>query len=184
MEFNEILNKFGNDSHEKIRGFIEIQENGKTIEVVENMITLAGRKAILKKFFSNDTADQRPIKLFVDSNKNLTTDATNADMISTPQYANIFYPVDTYDTSVDTSNITPNVTINDTDTACYVKISGTVDFTTSESDIVVNSIGLCYDGLESDTTGVDLSKLFSRAVINSKTFSKGCKYTINYYIYF
>lgn len=173
MEFNEILNKFGNDSHEKIRGFIEIQENGKTIEVAENMITLAGRKAILKKFFGNETADQRPMKLFVDTNKNLTTDAASADMISNPEYTNIVYSGDT-----------SNVEIDDTDTGCYVKISGTVDFTLHESDMVVNSIGLCYDGLESDTTGVDLSKLFSRAVINSKTFSHGCKYTINYYIYF
>ena len=171
MEFNEILNKFGNDSHEKIRGFIEIQENGKTIEVVENMITIAGRKAILKKFFSNDTTDQRPIKLFVDTNKNLTTDVTNADMISNPEYADIIYSGDT-----------SNVEIKDED-GCYVKISGIVDFTLHESDTVVNSIGLCYAGLKSGTT-VDLTKLFSRAVINSKTFSKGCKYTINYYIYF
>lgn len=178
MEFNEILSKFGNDSHEKIRGFIEIQENGKTIEVAENMITLAGRKAILKKFFGNETADQRPMKLFVDTNKNLTTDATGADMISSPKYAEISYPGNTDD-------ITPNVEIDDTDTGCYVKISGTVDFTLHESDMVVNSIGLCYDGLKSETdTTANLTKLFSRAVINSKTFSHGCKYTINYYIYF
>lgn len=186
MNIDEIFKKFKNiDKHDKLRGFIVIKENDKIIDTVENMITIKGRQAIMKSFFGK-TTNSVPGFMFVDSGSSITND-------SSPESCSLENPRFCAVGAVSSSNIItqkPSSDITEENSVgkiviyenyCYYHIQGTFSFGDEEAtqEFNANSIGLSFNDEDEE-----YDNIFSRAVINKKTFMAGNTYTIDYYFYF
>lgn len=186
MSIDKILKNFKNvDKHDKVRGFIVIKENNKIIDTVENMITIKGRQAIMKSFFGK-TTNAVPAFMFVDSGSGITNDADQENCsLENPRFCAVS-AVSSSDiiTQKPATDITEEDSVGKIvlyDNYCYYHIQGNFSFRDDEAtqEFNVNSIGLSFNGADEE-----YDNIFSRAVINKKTFMAGNTYTIDYYFYF